>query len=164
GSGAISAGDAVVQYLVLRRDLIESSSSSSVGRVFAQGCNAAVAAIWENKDDPFTSLYCSPPNLDSMRKVTLEVKGEVQMVNLSAKLKEAGIAHKLWIDLPEKLPTCLSTKPYPKSVVSSFFKKLKLCRAAASSHEQKASWTRSQTLMDAPKWIRWCSMWQFEET
>lgn len=61
-------------------------------------------------------------------QVTLEVKGQAQIVNLSEKLKSGGIDHKLWIEQPENIPTCLATKPYPKSIVSSFFKKLKLCK------------------------------------
>lgn len=63
-----------------------------------------------------------------MKQVTLEVKGETQLVNLSEKLKASGILHKLWIEQPENFPTCLATKPYPKSVVSPFFRKLKLCK------------------------------------
>ncbi|KAK4435683.1 putative peptidyl-tRNA hydrolase PTRHD1 [Sesamum alatum] len=120
-----SAADTVVQYVVLRRDLID---TWPLGSVVTQGCHASVAAIWLHKDDPDTLLYCSPPNLDSMHKVTLEVKGEAQILNLVDKLKASGIAHKLWIEQPENIPTCLATKPYPKSSVSSFFKKLKLCK------------------------------------
>ncbi|XAR71455.1 hypothetical protein NMG60_11028717 [Bertholletia excelsa] len=120
-----SGQDLVVQYVVLRRDLID---SWPLGSVVTQGCHASVAAIWANKDDPHTRDYCSPTNLDSMHKVTLEVKGETQIVNLSEKLTAGGIVHKLWIEQPENIPTCLATKPYPKSFVSSFFKKLKLCK------------------------------------
>lgn len=61
-------------------------------------------------------------------QVTLEVKGEPQILNLSEKLTAGGITHKLWVEQPENIPTCLATKPYPKSIVSSFFKKLKLCK------------------------------------
>lgn len=61
-------------------------------------------------------------------QVTLEVKGESQIINLSEKLTAGGIAHKLWIEQPENIPTCLATKPYPKSVVSPLFRKLKLCK------------------------------------
>ncbi|KNA20547.1 hypothetical protein SOVF_051340 [Spinacia oleracea] len=117
--------DVVVQYVVLRRDLID---TWPLGSVVTQGCHASVAAIWEHKDDAFTLRYCSPSALDSMHKVTLEVKGETQIVNLSEKLKSAGILHKLWIEQPENSPTCLATKPYPKSVVSPIFRKLKLCK------------------------------------
>ncbi|KDP33454.1 hypothetical protein JCGZ_07025 [Jatropha curcas] len=117
--------DVVVQYVVLRRDLID---TWPLGSVVTQGCHASVCAIWANKDDPHTLEYCSPQHIDSMHKVTLEVKGEAQMLNLSEKLKAGGIAHKLWIEQPENIPTCLATKPYPKSIVSVFFKKLKLCK------------------------------------
>ncbi|CAN4095599.1 unnamed protein product [Withania somnifera] len=99
-----------------------------LGSVVTQGCHAAVAAIWSHKDDDVTLQYCSPSNLDSMHKVILEVKGEAQILNLADKLKFGGIAHKLWTEQPENMPTCLATKPYPKSLVSSFFRKLKLCK------------------------------------
>ncbi|CAH2073201.1 unnamed protein product [Thlaspi arvense] len=117
--------DVVVQYVVLRRDLID---SWPLGSVVTQGCHASVAAIWSFKDDPVTLQYCDPQHIDSMHKVTLEVKGETQMMNLSEKLKSEGISHKLWIENPEKIPTCIATKPYPKSQVFPLFKKLKLCK------------------------------------
>ncbi|PON73044.1 Peptidyl-tRNA hydrolase, PTH [Parasponia andersonii] len=119
------SSDVLVQYVVLRRDLTD---TWPVGSVVTQGCHASVSAIWSNKDDPHTLQYCSPENIDSMHKVTLEVKGETQILNLSAKLTAGGIAHKLWIEQPENFPTCLATKPYPKSIVSPYFKKLKLCK------------------------------------
>ena len=63
-----------------------------------------------------------------MDQVTLEVKGETQLVNLAEKLRENNISYKLWIEQPENFPTCLATKPYPKSEVAQHFKKLKLCK------------------------------------
>ncbi|CAL5358744.1 hypothetical protein CsSME_00048765 [Camellia sinensis var. sinensis] len=122
---SIPSDEVLVQYVVLRRDLID---TWPLGSVVTQGCHASVSAIWSHMDDPHTLDYCSPTNLDSMHKVTLEVKGETQIRNLSEKLTAGDIAHKLWIEQPENIPTCLATKPYPKSVVSSFFKKLKLCK------------------------------------
>ncbi|XP_047966334.1 putative peptidyl-tRNA hydrolase PTRHD1 isoform X2 [Salvia hispanica] len=122
---ATTAHDTVVQYIVLRRDLID---TWPLGSVVTQGCHASVAAVWTNRDDPDTLSYCSPSNLDSMHKVTLEVKGETQLLNLSEKLKAGGVAHKLWIEQPGNIATSLATKPYPKSTVSSFFKNLKLYR------------------------------------
>lgn len=120
-----STDDVLVQYVVLRRDLID---TWPLGSVVTQGCHASVGAIWSNRDDPHTVQYCSPEKIDSMHKVTLEVKGETQLVNLSEKLKTGEIGHKLWIEQPENIPTCLATKPAPKSIVSPFFKKLKLCK------------------------------------
>ncbi|KAL3747932.1 hypothetical protein ACJRO7_016710 [Eucalyptus globulus] len=124
-ASASAAEDVMVQYVVLRRDLID---AWPLGSVVTQGCHASVAAIWSHRDDPITLQYCSPDNLDSMHKVTLEVKGEAQILNLAEKLKAGDIAHKLWIEQPENIPSCLATKPYPKSVISSYFKKLKLCK------------------------------------
>uniref|UniRef100_A0A0E0DHZ8 peptidyl-tRNA hydrolase n=1 Tax=Oryza meridionalis TaxID=40149 RepID=A0A0E0DHZ8_9ORYZ len=95
------AEDVVVQYVVLRRDLAD---AWPLGSVVAQGCHAAVAAV------------------------TLEVKGETQLKNLAEKLEAAGVRHKVWIEQPENIPTCIATAPCPKSQVSSFFKKLKLCK------------------------------------
>ncbi|KAJ4968331.1 hypothetical protein NE237_015032 [Protea cynaroides] len=124
-AGNTPDADVLVQYIVLRRDLID---SWPLGSIVTQGCHASVSAIWSHKDDAHTLDYCSPESINSMHKVTLEVKGEPQILNLSEKLTVAGIAHKLWIEQPENFPTCLATKPYPKSTVSSFFKKLKLCK------------------------------------
>ena len=65
--------------------------------------------------------------LDSMHKVVLQVKNEAALRKLSAKLDEAGVRHKLWIEQPEGIPTCLATKPYYKEDVAIHFKKLRLC-------------------------------------
>ncbi|KAG0527343.1 hypothetical protein BDA96_06G225600 [Sorghum bicolor] len=123
--GAKEAVDVLVQYVVLRRDLAD---AWPLGSVVAQGCHAAVSAVWAHRDHPDTAAYCAPDNLDRMHKVTLEVKGETQLKNLSEKLQAAGVRHKLWIEQPENIPTCIATAPCPKSQVSSFFKKLKLCK------------------------------------
>ncbi|KAK8916925.1 hypothetical protein KSP39_PZI023128 [Platanthera zijinensis] len=67
GSGvdARETGDVLVQYVVLRRDMID---AWSLGSVVTQGCHAAVAAIWIHRDRADTAAYLSPANLDSMHK------------------------------------------------------------------------------------------------
>jgi hypothetical protein len=60
--------------------------------------------------------------------VILEVKGEAQLRNLSAKLEEAGIQHKLWVEQPEDFPTCLATAPAQKAAVQPHMRKLQLCK------------------------------------
>ncbi|XP_044974113.1 putative peptidyl-tRNA hydrolase PTRHD1 [Hordeum vulgare subsp. vulgare] len=96
---------------------------TTAGSVVAQGCHAAVAAVWAHRDHPdrFLCLRCR-------QMVTLEVKGEIQLKNLAEKLEAAGVGHKLWIEQPENIPTCIATAPCPKSQVASFFRKLKLCK------------------------------------
>ena len=59
------AEDVVVQYVVLRRDLAD---AWPLGSVVAQGCHAAVAAVWAHRDHPDTAAYCAPGNLDRMHK------------------------------------------------------------------------------------------------
>jgi len=63
--GAKEAVDVLVQYVVLRRDLAD---AWPLGSVVAQGCHAAVAAVWVHRDHPDTAAYCAPDNLDRMHK------------------------------------------------------------------------------------------------
>ena len=155
-----TAPPAIVQYVVLRKDLW-TDQGWPLGSIVAQACHASSAAMWESKEDPVTLDYCSPENIDKMTKVgkfricfkmrlllftscvmvqvVLEVKGEAQLINLISKLTEAGIRHKVWIEQPEGFPTCVATKPYPKSEIAQHFKKLNLCKTASqgkSSSEQ----------------------------
>ena len=78
---------------------------------------------------PFLLLPSAPPPADAHRcglpahppaclQVVLEIKGETQLRSLSAKLAEAGVAHKLWVEQPEDYATCLATAPAPKSTVA----------------------------------------------
>lgn len=69
GEGEKSPDDPLVQYVVLRRDLID---AWPLGSVVTQGCHAAVAAVWAHKDDPHTREYCGEANLDRMHKVSLK--------------------------------------------------------------------------------------------
>ena len=46
----------------------------------------------------------------------------------AAKLSEAGVPHKLWVEQPEDFPTCLATAPCRKSVVAPHMRKLALCK------------------------------------
>ncbi|GIQ87928.1 hypothetical protein KIPB_010073, partial [Kipferlia bialata] len=51
------------------------------------------------------------------------VKGETQLRNLSAKLGEAGVAHHLWIEQPEDVPSALAMVPMPRSASRAYTKK-----------------------------------------
>jgi len=57
-------------------------------------------------------------------QVVLEVKSQQQLENLSSKLADEGILHKLWIEQPEDYPTCLATKPYRRSQAAPFLKSI----------------------------------------
>eukprot|EP01018_Ginkgo_biloba_P040143 Gb_03762 [translate_table: standard] len=74
--------DVLVQYVVMRRDLIE---TWPMGSIITQGCHAAVAAVWMHRDHPHTTKYCGEDNLDKMHKVTRgeETKGKETAGHLS---------------------------------------------------------------------------------
>ncbi len=55
-----------------------------------------------------------------------QIADEPSIKALAEKLTEKKIDHKLWIEQPENIPTCLVTKPYPKGEVQSLFRGLKL--------------------------------------
>jgi len=123
--GDVSQSDPLVQYVALRKDIV---LDWPVGAVAAQAAHAATAALWISRDSEVTAEYCAADNIDHMRKVVLEASGEDQLLQIAAKLEGAGIKHKLWVEQPENVPTALAAAPNHKSVVSPFFKKLKLCR------------------------------------
>lgn len=130
-SAASPTNNPIVQYVVLRKDL-GASLGWPLGSICAQAAHAAVAAVWEHRDHPDVEAYCAPDAIDGMHKVVLEVKGETQLVNLAAKLADAGVAHKLWTEQPENVPTCLATRPCRKDEVQALFKKCNLAKGLVS--------------------------------
>ncbi|XP_020492730.1 putative peptidyl-tRNA hydrolase PTRHD1 [Labrus bergylta] len=121
-TGAASPGR-LVQYVVVRSDLVH-KLSWPLGAVITQACHAATAAIHLHYGDPDTQRYLA--ELDSMHKVVLGAPDEAALSSLSENLSQAGVAHKLWIEQPENIPTCLALKPCPKETVQPLLRKFKL--------------------------------------
>lgn len=115
----------IVQYVVVRGDLSK-TLGWPLGAVVAQACHACTAAIHLFYDDSDTQAYLA--ELDAMHKVVLEAPDEASLNALCSKLKDSDIHHKLWIEQPENIPTCLVTKPYPKDKVRMYFKEYKLLK------------------------------------
>nr|XP_046154458.1 putative peptidyl-tRNA hydrolase PTRHD1 [Oncorhynchus gorbuscha] len=113
----------LVQYVVVRSDLVH-TLAWPLGAVITQACHAAIAAVHLNYNDPDTQEYLA--ELDSMHKVVLQAVDQASLSSLSETLTEKGIAHKLWIEQPENVPTCLALKPYPKDIVHPLLHKFKL--------------------------------------
>ncbi|XP_026088697.1 putative peptidyl-tRNA hydrolase PTRHD1 [Carassius auratus] len=113
----------LVQYVIVRSDLIH-TLSWPLGAVITQACHAATAAIHLHYSDSDTQEYLA--ELDSMHKVVLQAPDEASLSALASSLLEKDIAHKLWMEQPENIPTCLALKPYPKDAVQPFLKKFKL--------------------------------------
>ena len=86
--------------------------------------------MWLSRDTEETKAYCEGAALDSMHKVVLQVKDQGQLLEVRAKLLEAGFKHKLWMEQPENMPTCIATAPADKSEIGPLFKKYSLCKAA----------------------------------
>jgi N-acetylglutamate synthase-like GNAT family acetyltransferase len=67
-------------------------------------------------------LFCNENNF------LCQAKDEDQLTNLSKKLDDNQIKHKLWIEQPENIPTCIALKPYKKEDVHKFVKSFKLLK------------------------------------
>eukprot|EP01064_Diplonema_japonicum_P010797 TRINITY_DN18030_c1_g7_i1.p2 TRINITY_DN18030_c1_g7~~TRINITY_DN18030_c1_g7_i1.p2 ORF type:complete len:147 (+),score=32.41 TRINITY_DN18030_c1_g7_i1:47-442(+) len=117
----------IIQYIIVREDLARDLHWAA-GAVVAQCCHASTAAIWENADDDLTKEYLHPDNINRMHKVVLKCKNLSELLKLQTKVKENGIPHKLWLELPEETPTALATKPIIKEEFCGVFKKMQLYR------------------------------------
>ncbi|CAD6995128.1 putative peptidyl-tRNA hydrolase PTRHD1 [Ceratitis capitata] len=115
----------IVQYIIVRSDL-KSTLGWPLGAVIAQCCHATAAVMHLYADDEDTASYLK--DLDNMHKVVLEAKDEASLVKLAEKLETNEIKHKMWIEQPENIPTCIAIKPYVKDNVHKFVKNLKLLK------------------------------------
>ncbi|XP_066581447.1 putative peptidyl-tRNA hydrolase PTRHD1 [Prorops nasuta] len=115
----------IIQYVLVRGDLSK-KLGWPLGAVIAQACHACTAVTYLYYNDDDTQAYLA--DLDNMHKVVLEIPDEESMKALDVNLTENGIQHKMWIEKPEDIPTCLVVKPYPKEDIQSFFKKYKLLK------------------------------------
>lgn len=70
----------------------------------------------------------TPMNAMSLKRfhVLFQAPDEATLSTLSENLTQAGVAHKLWIEQPENIPTCLALKPCPKETVQPLLRKFKL--------------------------------------
>nr|XP_033338176.1 putative peptidyl-tRNA hydrolase PTRHD1 isoform X2 [Megalopta genalis]XP_033338177.1 putative peptidyl-tRNA hydrolase PTRHD1 isoform X2 [Megalopta genalis] len=117
--------DTIVQYVVMRGDLLK-ALKWPIGAVIAQACHACTAVTHLFYNDNYTQDYLA--DLDNMHKIVLEIPDETSLNALSNVLNSNNIQHKLWIEQPENMPTCLAIKPYPKDKVQSYLKKYKLLK------------------------------------
>ncbi|KAA8495328.1 putative peptidyl-tRNA hydrolase PTRHD1 [Porphyridium purpureum] len=139
--------DPLIQYVVVRRDLLSEPHNWPTGSVISQGIHAAVAAVSHFEAQAYLaqthgvtfydstatntvvqSTAPSPVPHVQMRTVTLEAKDEVDLLKAAERLKAADIAFALWTEMPESMPTAIATRPMPKSMIFPVVKRLRLFR------------------------------------
>lgn len=113
--------DPIIQYILVRTDL-----DWGTGPMIAQACHASIAAIASTLSERTTKDYLA--NLESMHKVILKADKLDDITKVEQKLKEANIAHHVWIEKPENVISCLAVSPQRKPLVQAIFKHLKLLR------------------------------------
>lgn len=133
-----NVGDPLVQYVVVRRDLLDIWPT---GSVIAQAVHASVVAIWQTRDLSNTMSYCNQEgNGDShsssfdnrgvvasqMHTIVLEAKNEAALTRLADALRDADVAFAVWREQPENILTALAAQPYPRSTVKKYFSKFRL--------------------------------------
>lgn len=130
--------DPIVQYILVRRDLL---STWTTGSIIAQAVHASVAAIWSSRSQPHTLLYCNQPGNNNnnnnsqptpsspqtqMHTVVLEAQNEQALLTLADRLSKHDIHFALWREQPENCCTALAASPYPRSIIKPHFSKFKL--------------------------------------
>nr|XP_032646429.1 putative peptidyl-tRNA hydrolase PTRHD1 [Chelonoidis abingdonii] len=121
-----SSARALVQYVVLRGDLQREPLSWPLGALVAQACHAALAVVHAHYGQADTGAYLAEGG--SMRTVVLEALDEGALTTLAETLKQHNIDHKVWIEQPENIATCIALRPYPKEEVHQHLKKFKLLK------------------------------------
>ncbi|EPR63887.1 Peptidyl-tRNA hydrolase PTH2 domain-containing protein [Toxoplasma gondii RUB] len=115
--------DPIVQYVLLRKDL-QTALGWPTGAVIAQACHACISVVASAYSEPDVQAYLAEG--DNMRKVVLEVHSEEDLRKISETLDTKDICHKLWIEQPEGIPTCVAIQPMRRSKVNSLLKSFKL--------------------------------------
>ncbi|XP_026571737.1 putative peptidyl-tRNA hydrolase PTRHD1 [Pseudonaja textilis] len=116
----------LVQYVVLRGDLLREPFSWPLGASVAQACHAALAVVHAYYEHPDTVDYLAQDG--SMRTVVLEAPDECALSTLAERLQQNGIDHKVWIEQPENIATCIALRPYQKEHVHHHLKNFKLLK------------------------------------
>lgn len=133
GTGS-TAEDPLVQYILVRRDLLDTWPT---GSVMAQAVHASVAAVWQSQKTANTQSYCEQPgnadehstdspSLPQMHTVILEAKNDTALIRLADNLKQSGLPYVLWREQPENIVTALASHPSPRSAVKKYFSKFRL--------------------------------------
>jgi hypothetical protein len=88
--------------------------------MLTQAAHCSVAAIESYRHLPQTQAYLE--ELDSMRKVTWKAKNEDWLEKIAARLDDAEIEYKMWIEQPEHIKVGLATRPVLREETETVWK------------------------------------------
>ena len=126
---ATTSSHHLVQYIILRKDLIPKGMKASKGEwswgaIIAQACHASTACLHTFREDSNVKSYLS--QMESMHKVILQAP---DLPALEAIVESSGNLDRYpWIEQPENVLTAVAFKPYPKETVYPLVAHLKLFR------------------------------------
>ncbi|KAI5190512.1 hypothetical protein NECID01_1018 [Nematocida sp. AWRm77] len=125
---AVSASSPLVQYIVLRNDLNEQSTSArpkySQGALITQAVHAGTLALFEHQDETVLEYTAQGTG---MTTVVLQCT-KTELEELHAYFTLHGVKHSLWTEHPENEQTALGMYPLHKThfAVRERLRKLKL--------------------------------------
>lgn len=69
---------------------------------------------------------CRFYTLNDYISISIQAPDVSKLNSLGEVLQQNDIKHKVWIEQPENIPTCIALKPYRKEDVHKYVKKFKL--------------------------------------
>ncbi|XP_072161572.1 putative peptidyl-tRNA hydrolase PTRHD1 isoform X3 [Bemisia tabaci] len=129
-----------VSYLVMK-SYFQSALIPSLMNVQHSRGKACRYSVSESKEECIRSEWCSrgknlttiiasilDQTLVESKLYITQVPNEDALRKFEATFKEKNIDHKIWVEQPENIPTCIALKPYPKQYVKGLVKNLKLMK------------------------------------
>jgi hypothetical protein len=119
----------VLQYVIMRKDLLPSKKSSgafSLGANIAQACHAATAALVRFQSTPEAFEFVQ--SLEDMTVCVLGCDNEDELRTIEKNFEIHKINYHVWIEKPELIPTAIATAPVKKEDVFPLVSHLKLLR------------------------------------
>lgn len=142
--------DTLVQYIIVRNDLLQKPYKWSIGSLITNATHAAVQVIHNTYNDSDTQKYLNQngnttvndthnnttqqqhndnqQQLSQMHSVTLSVPSQDELLHVHNKLQHNNIQHVIWYEQPDNIYSCIATKPYLRSIIKPLLSHLKLLK------------------------------------
>ncbi|KAI9013610.1 peptidyl-tRNA hydrolase II domain-containing protein [Hyaloraphidium curvatum] len=115
--GSVAPEDPLIQYLVLRKDLVTDKRFKwTHGMLMAQAAHASTALIWKHRDSADVQEYMQGVDTGTLRKVVTEVPDEATLRSLGDELRSNSriLVHE-FCEQPEDIITCTAIGPCRRS-------------------------------------------------